>query len=193
MIFVLIWQVLKKIKHELSQIGISFVYSLDSTEMKIHTFNQKIGILRAELLAVARTMTHVEAEAEDDVQETLLRLWRMGDRLDTHPHVWALAVSVLRNIRRDKWRHEQYEAAFVAEQCRNGLRSESFDDETELVSRILETLPPLQSQIFRMKEIDGYESAEIIQILGCTEENLRQNLSRARKRIREIYLKVNQR
>mgnify|MGYP002673380888 FL=1 len=58
------------------------------------------------------------------------------------------------------------------------------------MGRIVDQLPPLQRQIFRMKEIDGYEMEEIMQIVGCSADNLRKNLSRARLRIREVYMRI---
>ena len=63
-------------------------------------------------------------------------------------------------------------------------------DSVRLVGRIVDQLPPLQRQIFRMKEIDGYEMEEIMQIVGCSADNLRKNLSRARLRIREVYMRI---
>ena len=69
------------------------------------------------------------------------------------------------------------------------LRAER-NDEMRLIGRIVESLPHLQQQIFRMKEIEGYESEEIMQILGCSADNLRKNLSRARLRIRDTYIRI---
>ena len=63
-------------------------------------------------------------------------------------------------------------------------------DEADLIRIIVEHLPELQRQIFKMKEIDGYDNSEIMQITGCTAESLRQNLSRARRRIREDFIKL---
>ena len=63
-------------------------------------------------------------------------------------------------------------------------------DEAKLISKIVDQLPPLQQQIFRMKEIEGYTADEIMQITGCTADNLRRNLSRARMKIRETYIKI---
>ena len=63
-------------------------------------------------------------------------------------------------------------------------------DEVVLIEKIMEGLPPLQAQILRMKEIDGYDKEEIMKITGCTAESLRQNLSRARRRIREEFLRI---
>ena len=41
-----------------------------------------------------------------------------------------------------------------------------------------------------MKEVEGYTADEIMQITGCTADNLRRNLSRARMKIRETYIKI---
>ena len=63
-------------------------------------------------------------------------------------------------------------------------------DDLELIELIVSTLPPLQQRIFRMKELEGYEKEEIILVTGCTDDSLRQNLSRARRRIRELFIKL---
>ena len=63
-------------------------------------------------------------------------------------------------------------------------------DEMALIRNIVEHLPPLQRQLFRMKEIEGYDAGEIMQITGCTADNLRKNLSRARLKIRDTYMKL---
>jgi RNA polymerase sigma-70 factor (ECF subfamily) len=70
--------------------------------------------------------------------------------------------------------------------------NESFErnDEFGIINMIIDKLPPLQSEILKMKEIDGYEAEEIMEITGCTYDSLRQNLSRARRKIRDEYLRI---
>ena len=63
-------------------------------------------------------------------------------------------------------------------------------DEISIIRSIVDTLPPLQAQVFRMKDIEGYENEELLKIIGCTPDSLRQNLSRARKKIREEFIKI---
>ena len=41
-----------------------------------------------------------------------------------------------------------------------------------------------------MKDIEGYESEEIAEITGCDIQAVRMNLSRARKRVREVFLQL---
>lgn len=160
--------------------------------MEIEAFNQTIVSLRSRLLRVAATLEGGDVEAEDFVQETFLRMWAMRSRLDAHPNPEALAVRIIKGIAIDHWRHRQFE-------CAEREHSEEFfaepsnpvgKDDMELIRLIVDRLPPLQRQVFRLKDIDGYENREIARICGCTEEALRQNLSRARRRIQKEVIRL---
>lgn len=148
--------------------------------------------MRERLLARAAAMTGNAGCAEDLVQETMLRLWDIHSRLDVRGDNEALAFTILRNKfidsrRREKVRMRHATAPpedVAAEETVAGL------DDVELIRRIVDALPPLQRQTFRMKEIEGYEASEILEITSCTAEALRQNLSRARRTIREEYMRL---
>ena len=70
------------------------------------------------------------------------------------------------------------------------IPTDEIHDELELISIIVGQLPPLQQQVFRMKEVEGYAKEEIMLVTGCTDESLRQNLSRARRKIKELFIKL---
>lgn len=164
--------------------------------MELEEFNKRIVPLRKPLLDMARTWTEAHDYAEDAVQEVMLRMWSIRDRLDRHPNIRALAFTTLKNIERDYWRHRQLETAMPSGKCPGETdvsHERDNSDDMELIRMIIESLPPLQSRIFRMKEIEGYTKEEIIKITGCTDESLRQNLSRARKKIREEFIKIQSR
>ena len=97
----------------------------------------------------------------------------------------------MRNKFYDQCRHEErnFSTDKVMEVPIEDRRAEQ-RDEVNLIKQIVEQLPPLQQQIFRMKEIEGYTADEIMQITGCTADNLRKNLSRARLKIRETYMNI---
>ena len=63
-------------------------------------------------------------------------------------------------------------------------------DEIRLMHEIINSLPALQRTIMRMKDIEEYETEEIADITGCNPEAIRSNLSRARKKVREIYMQT---
>ena len=159
--------------------------------MKPSEFNHIILPMRGELLRYALKLTGATDNAEDLVQEAMLRLWGMRSRLSAEDSVKALAMTIVRNCHLDQLRHDSHTAA-MTERIDIAVddRRAELRDETRLIRSIVSQLPPLQQQIFRMKEIEGYTADEIMQITGCTADNLRRNLSRARMKIRETYMNM---
>lgn len=165
---------------------------LYETMMKPEEFNRIIIPMRDELKGLARKLTGDDYSAEDLVQEVMLKLWSMRATLDRYENKRALAMTMLRNKYSDQWRHDRLEDGKASA---TGLTADDWHkaeakDEADLIRLIVEHLPELQRQIFKMKEIEGYESSEIMKITGCTAESLRQNLSRARRKIREDFIKL---
>ena len=147
--------------------------------------------MRNDLKAYARRLTESDDNAEDLVQEVMLRLWDMRHNIKAEDNLKALAITIMRNKFYDQCRHEErnFTTDKVMEVAIEDRRAEQ-RDEVNLIKQIVAQLPPLQQQIFRMKEIEGYTADEIMQITGCSVDNLRKNLSRARLKIRETYMNI---
>ena len=159
--------------------------------MRTEEFNHIILPMRSDLKAYALRLTESDDNAEDLVQEVMLRLWDMRQNIHAEDNLKALAITIMRNKFYDQCRHEErnFTTDRVMEVSIEDRRSEQ-RDEVNLIKQIVAQLPPLQQQIFRMKEIEGYDASEIMQITGCSAENLRKNLSRARMRIREEFVRL---
>ena len=56
------------------------------------------------------------------------------------------------------------------------------------VRKVVGELPEQQRSAFILRDVLGYDTDEITEIIGCSGDNVRQLLSRARKRIREYLL-----
>ena len=159
--------------------------------MKKEEFNHIILPMRNDLKSYALRLTGNDDNAEDLVQEVMLRLWKIRSQLEPGSNLKALAITIMRNKHYDQCRHEQRSQATdkLMEIPIEDKRAEQ-RDEIRLIQKIIAQLPPLQQQIFRMKEIEGYTAEEIMQITRCTADNLRKNLSRARLKIRETYINI---
>ena len=159
--------------------------------MRTEEFNHIILPMRSNLKAYALRLTESDDNAEDLVQEVMLRLWDMRQNIQAEDNLKALAITIMRNKFYDQCRHEErnFTTDKVMEVPIEDRRAEQ-RDEVNLIKQIVAQLPPLQQQIFRMKEIEGYDASEIMQITGCSAENLRKNLSRARMRIREEFVRL---
>lgn len=162
--------------------------------MNPERFKAEIVPLRDKLFHVARKMLEEKQDAEDAVQEAFLKLWHIRDSLDQYDSIPAFATTVVKNICVDKLRVKNREISLDDEVYRQAgpdnpylqLERKSSD---ELIRWIITKLPPLQQEIIRMKDIEEYELEQIAEITGTKVEAVRMNLSRARKKVREDYLK----
>jgi RNA polymerase sigma-70 factor (ECF subfamily) len=163
--------------------------------MELNQFKITVVPLRGKLLNYARKLTDDSSNAEDVVQEVMLKLWNIRQKLEEYNSIEALAVRITHNLCMDMWRSKRtdqvsLEQVPVVSQTVNPERVLEGNDEIRLMREIISSLPTLQQTIIRMKDIEEYETEEIAQITGCSSESIRSNLSRARKKVRDIYLKI---
>ena len=163
--------------------------------MELNQFKITVVPLRGKLLNYARKLTDDSSDAEDVVQEVMLKLWNIRQKLEEYNSIEALAVRITHNLCMDMWRSKRTDQVSldqvpVVSQTVNPERVLEGNDEIRLMREIISSLPTLQQTIIRMKDIEEYETEEIAQITGCSSESIRSNLSRARKKVRDIYLKI---
>lgn len=163
--------------------------------MELETFTKTVVPLREKLLHVSLRLLEEQADAEDVVQEVLLKLWQIRDRLDQYQSVEALAVTMTKNQALDKIKLRKPQGSEMELiRLETGMRSPDVQteqkDAVEYIRKLIEQLPPLQQTIIRMKDVEGYELSEIAAITGTQVESVRSNLSRARKKVREEYLLI---
>jgi RNA polymerase sigma-70 factor (ECF subfamily) len=161
--------------------------------MDIAEYKKIVVALRPSLLAVARRITRNLQDAEDAVQDACLKIWHFRDRFDRYDSVEAYSTAMVKNLSIDKIRGRKPvsdETELLGRETEERLPDSLLEEkeEREAVRRIIEMLPPLQRSILQMKDIEGYETGEISDITGMAAEAVRNNLSRARKRIRDLYI-----
>jgi len=161
-------------------------------EMELETFKITVLPLRQKMLNFSRRLVEDAADAEDVVQEAFIKLWYIREKLDAYHSVEALAMQVTKNLSLDKIKLRKPQGSELESIT---LISEAVSpeqkDAAECIRRLIAQLPTLQQTIIRMKDIEGYELAEIAEITATPVENVRVNLSRARKKIREQFLQLN--
>lgn len=162
--------------------------------MSQERFKAEILPIRDKLFHIAQKILVEEEEAEDAVQEVLLKLWHTRDSLDKYESPAAFAMTVTKNHCLDRLKlKNRMESLDETYDSRAGtdnpyLQLERKNTE-EVIRKIIEGLPQLQQAIIRMKDMEEYEVEEIAEITGTKVESVRVNLSRARKKVREEYIK----
>ncbi len=163
--------------------------------MDVQKFKMQVLPIREKLYRMALKMLHNEVEAEDTVQEVMLKLWIMRDQLAEYRSVEALAMQMGKNlcINKIRARKSHCDNTFDNMQALVQTPEQQLEtaDSVEMVARIIDQLPETQKMVIRLRDIEGYQPEEIAQIIGCEESAVRVNLSRARKKVREEFFKIN--
>lgn len=149
--------------------------------------------MRPALLRMAVRYLQDPDEAEDVVQDALLKLWFLRERLEQYHSVDALAIVITKHLCINRLRDNRIEKVDLEQGI--SIRSDE-NPEMKLVKEesmteileIISTLPNLQQAILRMKHIEGFEVEEIANLTGSTPVAIRTNLSRARKKVREQFM-----
>ena len=149
--------------------------------MTTDEFKQLAEELRLQLISVAQKYLGTTDEAEDIVQDTMIKLWLMRDQL-TSP-ITGFASIVTRNLCIDYLRkkHPTVDITKLPDE-------EDFSDDGEQIEqmlRVIDTLPSTQRTILRMHHIQGMKTKEIAIVLGSSEVAVRKTLSRARLIVRK--------
>ena len=153
--------------------------------------------LRADILSLSRRFLKEESEAEDNVQDTLLRLWTIRAQLDEVRSVQALTFAICRNLCISKLRKKRIIPMELSDEIRlvSTHDSQWMLEEKENVEWLKDNiagLPAAQMQILRMSQQDGLENNEIAEVLGISETTVRTALCKARKNLLEKLIKRNQ-
>jgi RNA polymerase sigma-70 factor (TIGR02957 family) len=152
--------------------------------------------LRPAAFAIAYRMLGSVPEAEDVVQEALLRVHRTleaGERIES-PRAYAatvvtrLAIDQLRSARarRESYVGEWLPEPLVADASDDPARQAEMADSLSLAFLVLlESLSPEQRAVFILRDVFDYGYDEIAEVVGKREDNVRQLAARARRHVEE--------
>ena len=147
--------------------------------------------LRPQAFAIAYRMVGTITEAEDLVQEGLLRLHtalERGERIDSPRAYVATVVTRLGidELRSARHRRETYVGDWLPEPLLTGgaedpeAHAEMADSLSMAFLSLLESLTPEQRAAFLLREVFDYPYDRVAEIVGTSEANARQLAARAR-------------
>jgi RNA polymerase sigma-70 factor (TIGR02957 family) len=155
---------------------------------------QLLDELRPASFAIAYRMLGSVAEAEDIVQEALLRFHgalQAGDRIDS-PRAFIATITTrlaIDELRSARARRERYVGEWLPEPILTDGRddpaqhAEIADSLSMAMLVLLETLSPEQRAVLLLRDVFDYGYGEIAAIVGKSEDNVRQLASRARAHV----------
>jgi RNA polymerase sigma-70 factor, ECF subfamily len=165
-------------------------------------FEQELRMHLAAAHHLARWLTRTQADAEDALQEAVLRAFRSFDRLrPTSPRAWLLRIvrNCCYDLRKQQERDGEAtleEEALPPDASSPVLGMPAEDPETRLLrmadARALEgalrDLAPEFREVFLLREIEGLAYKEIAEVAGVPIGTVMSRLSRARAQLRALVV-----
>ena len=163
--------------------------------MKKISFRTDILPLKNELYRLALRITLNHAEAEDIVQETMIKIWNRREQWDEIESIEAFCLTICRNMALDRQKRMDNQSATLDEGNDRADRSYTANpeehaidrDRVELVKRLIEKLPEKQRTCMQLRDIEGKAYREIAAILNITEQQVKVNIFRARQTVKQKY------
>jgi len=156
--------------------------------MEKESFNIIAHKLRPVLLAQSLRYLKDEDEAEDNTQDTLLKMWVIRERLRHYKSVDALAIAICKNLcisklRKKKVLTEELNDDLLHISNRDAQMMMEEEEDRGWLADTFNGLPASQMTILRMSQQDGLDNNDIADMLGISEITVRTTLCKARKNL----------
>ena len=168
--------------------------------MKKTSFRNDVLPLKNELFRLALRITLNHAEAEDVVQETLIKVWNRREQWDDIENMEAFCLTICRNLSLDKQKRAENHVTTLLDAQSHDAPDRSYSanpeeqaiqqNRIELVRRLIDQLPEKQRSVMQLRDMEGKSYKEIAAILGITEEQVKVNIFRARQTIKQQFTKT---
>ena len=147
-------------------------------------FEQDVLALQPALLAFARRLGRQESDAEDLVQDTILKALAAQHSFTPGTNLKAWLFTILRNAFNSRWRRSCREVVTGPELIELGGAAPATQEgllwASEAAEQLLHHLSPAHREILLLIPVRGASYAEAAQILGCSEGTVKSRLNRAR-------------
>ena len=167
-------------------------------EMQEISFRNDILPLKDKLFRLALRITLDRAEAEDVVQDTMIRVWSKRDEWSQFESVEAYCLIVAKNLAIDRSQKKEAQNVELTPEMEEEPDANSpydrmiHDEKMNIINRLVNELPEKQRLIMQLRDIEGESYKKIATLLNLTEEQVKVNLFRARQKVKQRYLEIDE-
>ena len=162
------------------------------------SFRNDILPLKDKLFRLALRITLDRAEAEDVVQDTMIRVWNKRDEWQQFESVEAYCLIVAKNLAIDRsQKKDAQNVELTPEMAEEVDTSGPYDrlvnnERIKIIHRLIDELPEKQRLIMQLRDIEGESYKDIAKVLQLTEEQVKVNLFRARQKVKQRYIEIDE-
>ena len=137
---------------------------------------------------LALRITLNSQEAEDVVQDTIIKLWKMGDKFDQVENTEAYVLRMTRNLALDRQRLKVNQSESIEGmdfQSSSSIESSiEHNEQIDNIRKAMEQLPEKQRVAMQLRDFEGRSYKEIAEIMEITEDQVKVNIFRARQALK---------
>lgn len=169
--------------------------------MKKISFRTDVLPLKNELFRLALRITLNKADAEDVVQETMIRVWNRREQWQQIESIEAFCLTICKNLALDRQKrmetrntsleevgHDAPDNSYSANPEEQAVQR----DKVERVRKLMNQLPEKQRICIQLRDVEGKSYKEIATIMDITEQQVKVNIFRARQTVKQEFLKEEQ-
>lgn len=166
--------------------------------MKQTNFINQILPLKDKLYRLALSITANPAEAEDIVQETLIKAWDKQNQGQQITSPQAYCLTICRNLAIDRATNKQTTHITLNENQHNHtdnhtpLTNLTLTEAITLLKELTDNLPRIWQDIIYLRDVEGKKYKEIAAELNLSEQQVKVYLFRARQQIKQKYTRINE-
>ena len=163
--------------------------------MKEISFRTDVLPLKNELFRLALRITLNHADAEDVVQETMMKVCNRRESWNEIESMEAFCLTICRNLALDRQKRMENQNATLDEGHDRADRSYASNPEEQavqrdrvaLVRKLMEQLPEKQRTCMQLRDVEGKAYKDIAIVMGITEQQVKVNIFRARQTIKQKF------
>lgn len=163
--------------------------------MKKISFRNDVLPLKNVLYRLALRITMNREEAEDAVQETMIKVWDKRDSWQELDSIEAFSLTICRNVALDMTRRSaRKDESLDMQTCEPQASSMTNPDEraeqkdmVDMVRRIVDSLPEKQRTCMQLRDFEGKSYKDIATVLSISEEQVKVNIYRARQAVKQKF------
>ena len=160
--------------------------------MKKISFRNDVLPLKNQLYRLALRITQSSEDAEDIVQEVMIKVWKKHDSLTEIDSLEAYCLRICRNQARDYLRKKETHNVSFEENEADHPQTDAFlriqqRDNISIVRELINSLPEKQKSTIQLREFEGKSYKEIAQIKSISEEQVKISIFRARQTLKNKF------
>jgi len=185
---------MKTIIENFSPIFATFPHPHRHLYMQLQFFKENILPQKDRMFRLALCVLRSKEEAEDIVQDAMLKIWNSGEKID-NPAGYCTIVT--KNLSLDRLRQKENRAGTLQienvpeiAETDTPFHTMQKNEQLNLVEQLIEKLPEQKRLLIQLRDIEGESYKRIAEMLNISESVVKTNLFRVRQELKQFYKNI---